>query len=81
MNVIYKKWNSEEKLEEAQAKIYTGASGLPARPEEIKPRNDQRGEDSTRYALTKEGEPLAYVTSLIVLPRRRRRSSTNCLTI
>ena len=65
MNVVYKKWNPDEKLEEAQAKIYTGVSGLPARPEEIKPRNIQRGEDSTRYVLTKEGEPLAYVTSWI----------------
>ncbi|MFX1607230.1 MAG: hypothetical protein ACFFDD_15195 [Promethearchaeota archaeon] len=65
MNIVYKKWNPDEKLEEAQAKIYTGVSGLPARPEEIKPRNIQRGEDSTRYVLTKEGEPLAYVTSWI----------------
>ena len=32
MNVVYKKWNPDEKLEEAQAKIYTGVSGLPARP-------------------------------------------------
>ncbi|MHA1964503.1 MAG: hypothetical protein ACXACG_01460 [Candidatus Thorarchaeota archaeon] len=63
MNVVYKKWNPDEKLEEVQAKIYTGVSGLPARPEEIKPRNIQRGEDSTRYALTKKGDPLAYVTS------------------
>ncbi len=65
MNVVYKKWNPEEKLEEAQAKIYTGVSGLPARPEEIKPRNNERGVDSTRYALTKDGAPLAYVTSWI----------------
>ncbi|MBY8999067.1 MAG: hypothetical protein KGD60_15180 [Candidatus Thorarchaeota archaeon] len=65
MNVVYKKWNPEEKLEEAQAKIYTDVSGLPARAEEIKPRNIQRGEDSTRYALTKDGDPLAYVTSWI----------------
>jgi len=65
MNVVYKKWNPDEKLEEAQAKIYTGVSGLPARPEEIKPRNIQRGEDSTRYVLSKEGEPLAYVTSWV----------------
>jgi hypothetical protein len=65
MNVVYKKWNPDEKLEEAQAKIYTGVSGLPARAEEIKPRNIQRGEDSTRYVLSKKGEPLAYVTSWI----------------
>ncbi len=65
MNVVYKKWNPDEKLEEVQAKIYTEVSGLPARPEEIKPRNINRGEDSTRYVLSKEGEPLAYVTSWI----------------
>ena len=65
LNVVYKKWNPDEKLEEAQAKIYTGVSGLPARPDQIKPRNIERGEDSTRYALTKDGEPLAYVTSWI----------------
>ncbi|MFX1482416.1 MAG: hypothetical protein ACFFCP_04420 [Promethearchaeota archaeon] len=63
MDVVYKKWNPDDGLEEVQAKIYTKASGLPARPEEIKPRNIQRGEDATRYALTKKGEPLAYVTS------------------
>ncbi len=65
MNVIYKKWNPDEGLEEVQAKIYTGVSGLPARPEEIKPRNIQRGEDATRYVLTKDGDALAYVTSWI----------------
>ena len=65
MNVVYKNWNPDDGLEEVQATIYTGVSGLPARPEEIKPRNIQRGENATRYALTKEGEPLAYVTSWI----------------
>lgn len=65
MNVVFKKWNPDEKLEEAQATIYTGVSGLPARPEEIKPRNIQRGADSTRYVLSKDGDPLAYVTSWI----------------
>ncbi|MHA2027365.1 MAG: hypothetical protein ACW98U_15810 [Candidatus Thorarchaeota archaeon] len=65
MNVVYKKWNPDDGLEEVQANIYTGVSGLPARAEEIKPRNTERGEDATRYALTKDGEPLAYVTSWI----------------
>ncbi|MHA2236396.1 MAG: hypothetical protein ACXABH_13770, partial [Candidatus Thorarchaeota archaeon] len=65
MKVVYKKWNPDDGLEEVQAKIYTEASGLPARAEEIKPRNETRGVDSTRYALTKDGEPLAYVTSWI----------------
>ncbi|MFW9793680.1 MAG: hypothetical protein ACFFEE_05235 [Candidatus Thorarchaeota archaeon] len=65
MNLVYKKWNPDEKLEEVQAKIYTDVSGLPARPQEIKPRNIQRGEDATRYVLSKDGAPLAYVTSWI----------------
>ena len=65
MNVIYKKWNPDEGLEEIQAKIYTGVSGLPARPEDIKPRNIHRGEDATRYVLSKDGEALAYVTSWV----------------
>jgi len=65
MNVVYKNWNPEDGLEEVQANIYTGVSGLPARAEEIKPRNIKRGEDATRYALSKDGEPLAYVTSWI----------------
>ncbi len=65
MNVVYKKWNPDDGLEEVQAKIYTGVSGLPARAEDIKPRNIQRGEEATRYALTEEGGPLAYVTSWV----------------
>jgi len=65
VNVIYKKWNPDEGLEEIQAKIYTGVSGLPARPEDIKPRNIHRGEDATRYVLSKDGEALAYVTSWV----------------
>ena len=63
MDIVYKKWESGQGLEEIQAKIYTEVSGLPARAEEIGPRNDQRGSDMTRYVLTKENEPLAYVTS------------------
>ncbi len=63
MDVVYKKWESGKGLEEIQANIYTEVSGLPARPEEIGPRNDERGSDMTRYVLTKSNEPLAYVTS------------------
>jgi predicted nuclease of predicted toxin-antitoxin system len=63
LEVVYKKWNDEEGLEEIQAEIYTEASGLPANAWQIKARNIQRGEDSTRYALTEDGKPLAYVTS------------------
>ena len=63
MDVEYKNWESGKGLEEVQAKIYTEVSGLPARAEDIGPRNDQRGSDMTKYALTKEGEPLAYITS------------------
>ncbi|MBD3408483.1 MAG: hypothetical protein GF411_20335 [Candidatus Lokiarchaeota archaeon] len=63
MDVVYKKWKEGEGLEEAQALIYTEASGLPAQADQIGPRNVSRGPDLTRYALTKDGKPLAYVTS------------------
>ncbi|MFW9959006.1 MAG: hypothetical protein ACFFCT_13125 [Candidatus Odinarchaeota archaeon] len=63
MKVEYKKWESGQGLEEIQAQIYTEVSGLPARAEQIGPRNDNRGKEATRYALTEDGKPLAYVTS------------------
>lgn len=63
MKVQYKKWESGKGLEEIQATIYTEVSGLPARAEQIGPRNDERGVEATRYALTEDGKPLAYVTS------------------
>jgi hypothetical protein len=65
MKVKYTKWESGKGLEEVQAKIYTEVSGLPATAEEIAPRNDNRGTDATRYALTEDGQPLAYVTSAV----------------
>jgi len=58
MIVKYKKWESGKGLEEIQANIYTEISGLPAQAERIGPRNDERGEDATRYALTEDGKPL-----------------------
>ena len=63
MKVNYKKWEPGQGLEEIQATIYTEVSGLPARAEQIGPRNDERGSDATHYALTEDGKPLAYVTS------------------
>ncbi len=63
MKVEYKKWESGQGLEEIQAQIYTEVSGLPARAEQIGPRNDDRGKEATRYALTEDGKPLAYITS------------------
>ncbi|MHA2064929.1 MAG: hypothetical protein ACXABY_11190 [Candidatus Thorarchaeota archaeon] len=65
MEVVYKLWESGQELEDAQAKIYTEVSGIPANAEEIGPRNDERGTDASRYAFTKDGEPLAYITSLV----------------
>jgi hypothetical protein len=65
MKVVYKKWNTEDGLEDIQAQIYTEASGLPAQGWQIRDRNIQRGEDATRYALTEDGKPLAYVTSSV----------------
>ncbi len=66
MKVEYKKWEPGQGLEEIQARIYTEVSGLPARAEEIGPRNDNRGKEATRYALTEVGTPLAYITSDIL---------------
>ncbi|TFH04960.1 MAG: hypothetical protein E4H14_13670 [Candidatus Thorarchaeota archaeon] len=63
MKVQYMKWESGKGLEEIQATIYTEVSGLPERAEQIAPRNDDRGNDATRYAITEDGKPLAYVTS------------------
>jgi SOS response regulatory protein OraA/RecX len=67
MKVIYKNWEKDQGLEEIQAKIYTGVSGLPTRAtaEEIAARNNRRGPEMTHYALTENGEPLAYITSNI----------------
>ncbi len=65
MDVVYKMWKSGEGLEDVQARIYTEVSGIPANAEEIGPRNDERGTEASRYAFSKEGEPLAYITSLI----------------
>jgi hypothetical protein len=66
MNVVYKNWTSGEGLEDVQAKIYKEVSGIPVDAERIGPRNDGRGAEATRYAFTKEGEPLAYITSDVV---------------
>ena len=67
MKVVYKNWEQDQGLEEIQAKIYTEVSGLPTRAtaEEITERNNNRGPEMTRYALTESGAPLAYVTSNI----------------
>ncbi|MHA1927736.1 MAG: hypothetical protein ACTSV2_04045 [Candidatus Thorarchaeota archaeon] len=63
MKIIYKNWEPDQGLEEAQEKIYTTVCGLPAQAEEIRERNIRRGTEATMYALTEEGAPLAYVTS------------------
>jgi hypothetical protein len=63
LKVVYRHWEPDQGLEETQAKIYTEASGLPARAEEIRVRNMTRDPKMTRYALTEAGEPLAYITS------------------
>lgn len=63
MKIVYKNWETDQGLEEAQEKIYTTVSGLAARADQIRGRNIERGNEATKYALTEEGEPLAYVTS------------------
>ncbi|MHA2064928.1 MAG: hypothetical protein ACXABY_11185 [Candidatus Thorarchaeota archaeon] len=63
MKIEYKIWEPDQGLEDIQAKIFSEASGIPERAEVIRRRNLQRAPEMTRYALTKDGEPLAYVTA------------------
>ncbi|MFX0078388.1 MAG: hypothetical protein ACFE8O_04030 [Candidatus Hermodarchaeota archaeon] len=63
MKVVYRHYEPDQGLDELQAKIYTEASGLPARAEEIRQRNLSRDPKMTWYALTEKGDPLAYITS------------------
>ncbi len=63
MEVKYTVWEPDKGLEDIQAKIFSHASGIPERAEVIRDRNLQRAPEMTRYALTNEGEPLAYVTA------------------
>lgn len=63
MKVKYTVWEPDKGLEDIQAKIFSTASGIPERAELIRQRNLQRAPEMTRYALTEDGEPLAYVTA------------------
>jgi hypothetical protein len=63
LKIKYQTFEPNKGLGEIQAKIYTTASGLPARAEEIEQRNITRGAEMTRYALTEKGEPLGYITA------------------
>ncbi|MFX0183197.1 MAG: hypothetical protein ACFE95_08985 [Candidatus Hodarchaeota archaeon] len=63
MKVIYRHYEPNQGLENQQAKVYTEVSGLPADAEEIKKRfkGEKRDPKSARYALTEDGQLLAYV--------------------
>ncbi|MFX0114618.1 MAG: hypothetical protein ACFFB3_08725 [Candidatus Hodarchaeota archaeon] len=63
MKAVYRYYEPNQGLEELQARIYREASGLPASAEDIRARyNDQKKDPKTTlYALTEDGEPLAYV--------------------
>jgi hypothetical protein len=63
LKINYCHWEPEKGLEDIQAKIYSEASGLPVRAEQIRVRNMSRDPKMTRYALTEAGAPLAYITS------------------
>jgi hypothetical protein len=63
LKIKYQTFEPNKGFGEIQAKIYTTASGLPARAEEIEQRNISRGAEMTRYALTEKGEPLGYITA------------------
>ncbi|MFW9830475.1 MAG: hypothetical protein ACFFD8_01670 [Candidatus Thorarchaeota archaeon] len=63
LKIKYQPFEPNKGFGELQAKIYTAASGLPARAEEIEQRNISRGPEMTRYALTEKGDPLGYITA------------------
>ncbi|MFX0063107.1 MAG: hypothetical protein ACFFC7_13095 [Candidatus Hermodarchaeota archaeon] len=63
MKIVYRYYEPNQGLEDIQAKIYTEVSGLPATAAQIRERNLRRDPKITRYALTEEGKPLAYVTA------------------
>ena len=63
MKVKYTVWEPDKGLEDIQAKIFSTASGIPERAEVIRSRNLGKAHEMTRYALTEDGEPLAYVTA------------------
>jgi hypothetical protein len=63
MKVKYTVWEPDKGLEDIQAQIFSHASGIPERAEVIRQRNSQRAPEMTRYALTEDGKPLAYITA------------------
>ncbi|MFW9993562.1 MAG: hypothetical protein ACFFD4_16070 [Candidatus Odinarchaeota archaeon] len=65
MKVVYRHYEPDQGLEEHQAKIYTEVSGLPATADQIRARFSSVNKDpkTVRYALTEDGQPLAYVQS------------------
>lgn len=63
MEIKYVLWEPDKGLEDIQAKIFSEASGLPERAEVIRERNLQKAPEMVRFALTKDGEPLAYVSA------------------
>ncbi|MFX1564319.1 MAG: hypothetical protein ACFFDP_13530, partial [Promethearchaeota archaeon] len=72
MKIKYCHWEPGKGLEDIQAKIYSEASGLPVRAEQIRVRNMSRDPMMTRYALTEAGAPLAFITSRDSTSRRGR---------
>ncbi len=63
MKIKYTVWEPDKGLEDIQAEIFSHASGIPERADIIRQRNLQRAPEMTRYALTEDGKPLAYVTA------------------
>ncbi|MFW9916036.1 MAG: hypothetical protein ACFFGZ_10555 [Candidatus Thorarchaeota archaeon] len=63
MKAVYRQYEPDQGLEELQAKIYTEASGLPTSADAIKARykGEKRDPKTVRYALTEDGNPLAYI--------------------
>ncbi len=63
MKIVYKHYKPNQGLEEVRAKIYTKATGLPANAEQIRIQAEGRDPKLMRFAFTKEGKPLAYISA------------------
>ncbi len=63
MKIIYRHYEPDQELEEIQAKIYSEVSGLPASSRHTHEGDMSKDPKFTRYALTEDGKPLAYVTA------------------
>jgi len=63
LDIVYKKYKPNNGFEALQTELYTEVTGLPIIPEDLRPYKRERNPETARYAFTRDGDFLAYVTS------------------